>query len=103
MIHLFARAAIGLEFGFKELETTSVFRNEAFNRGLEGTLALHGASIRSNDSLAFTGGSQISGSIQGAVGQGQVDELTTSATVFNFEAVKELYSRRRTIFIARAA
>ena len=66
-------------------------------------LSVSGSSGVTNETLALTGDDQVGGSIQGAVGTGQAGALSTSATVFDYEAVKELYSRRRTIFIARAA
>ena len=78
-------------------------QNLASSRVIAQVLDATGSSGTTNETLAFTGGSQVSGSIQGAVGSGQAGALSTSATVFDFEAVKELYSRRRTIFIARAA
>ena len=78
-------------------------QNLASSRVIAQVLDATGSSGTTNETLAFTGGSQVSGSIQGAVGLGRAGTLTTSATVFDFEAVKELYSRRRTIFIARAA
>ena len=78
-------------------------QNLASSRVIAQVLDATGSSGTTNETLAFTGGSQVSGSIQGAVGSGQAGALSTSATVFDFEAVKSLYSRRRTIFIARAA
>ncbi len=78
-------------------------QNLASSRVIAQVLDATGSSGTTNETLAFTGGSQVSGSIQGAVGSGQAGALLTSATVFDFEAVKSLYSRRRTIFIARAA
>ena len=78
-------------------------QNLASSRVIAQVLDATGSSGTTNETLAFTGGSQVSGSIQCAVGLGRAGTLTTSATVFDFEAVKELYSRRRTIFIARAA
>ena len=78
-------------------------QNVASSRAISQVLSVSGSSGITNETLALTGGSQVSGSIQGAVGLGRAGTLTTSATVFDFEAVKELYSRRRTIFIARAA
>ena len=78
-------------------------QNLASSRVIAQVLDATGSSGTTNETLAFTGGSQVSGSIQGAVGTGQAGALSTSATVFDFEAVKSLYSRRRTIFIARAA
>ena len=78
-------------------------QNLASSRVIAQVLDATGSSGTTNETLALTGGSQVSGSIQGAVGSGQAGALSTSATVFDFEAVKSLYSRRRTIFIARAA
>ncbi len=78
-------------------------QNLASSRVVAQVLDATGSSGTTNETLALTGGSQVSGSIQGAVGLGRAGTLTTSATVFDFEAVKSLYSRRRTIFIARAA
>ena len=78
-------------------------QNLASSRVIAQVLDATGSSGTTNETLALTGGSQVSGSIQGAVGLGQAGALSTSATVFDFEAVKSLYSRRRTIFIARAA
>ena len=78
-------------------------QNLASSRVIAQVLDATGSSGVTNETLALTGGSQVSGSIQGAVGSGQAGALSTSATVFDFEAVKSLYSRRRTIFIARAA
>ena len=78
-------------------------QNLASSRVIAQVLDATGSSGTTNETLALTGGSQVSGSIQGAVGSGQAGALSTSATVFDFEAVKGLYSRRRTIFIARAA
>ena len=78
-------------------------QNLASSRVIAQVLDATGSSGTTNETLAFTGGTQVSGSIQGAVGSGQAGALSTSATVFDFEAVKSLYSRRRTIFIARAA
>tara|TARA_R100000951_G_scaffold110926_1_gene109352 strand:+ start:576 stop:1610 length:1035 start_codon:yes stop_codon:yes gene_type:complete len=39
----------------------------------------------------------------GSEATGQVGTVTTTAVVFNFEAVKNLYSKRRTVIIPRAA
>ena len=78
-------------------------QNLASSRVIAQVLDATGSSGTTNETLALTGGSQVSGSIQGAVGSGQAGALSTSATVFDFDAVKSLYSRRRTIFIARAA
>ena len=78
-------------------------QNLASSRVIAQVLDATGSSGVTNETLALTGGSQVSGSVQGAVGSGQAGSLSTSATIFDFEAVKELYSRRRTVFIARAA
>ena len=78
-------------------------QNLASSRVIAQVLEATGSSGTTNETLAFTGNDQVGGSIQGAVGTGQAGALSTSATVFDFEAVKSLYSRRRTIFIARAA
>ena len=78
-------------------------QNLASSRVIAQVLDATGSSGTTNETLALTGGSQVSVSIQGAVGSGQAGALSTSATVFDFEAVKSLYSRRRTVFIARAA
>jgi hypothetical protein len=78
-------------------------QNLASSRVVAQVLDATGSSGTTNETLALTGDDQVGGSIQGAVGTGQAGTLSTSATVFDFEAVKELYSRRRTIFIARAA
>jgi len=78
-------------------------QNVASSRAISQLLSVSGSSGTTNETLALTGDDQVEGSIQGAVGTGQAGALSTSATVFDYEAVKELYSRRRTVFIARAA
>ena len=78
-------------------------QNVASSRVVAEVLAYTGSSGVTNQTLALTGGDQVQGSIQGAVGTGTMGTLGTSATVFDFEAVKALYSRRRTILVPKAA
>ena len=87
-----------------EVEGASlVAQNVASSRVVAEVLEATGSSGVTNQTLALTGGSQVQGSIQGAVGTGTMGTLGTSATVFDFEAVKALYSRRRTILVPKAA
>ena len=78
-------------------------QNVASSRVVAEVLEATGSSGVTNQTLALTGGDQVQGSVQGAVGTGTVGALSTSATVFDFEAVKALYSRRRTILVPKAA
>ena len=41
--------------------------------------------------------------LEKAVGTGEIGEPTITAVVFDFQAVKNQYSRRRTVYIPRAA
>jgi len=107
---LFSKVAVlttrqtSADFRIAAVEGASLSQqNLASSRVIAQVLDATGSSGTTNETLSLTGNDQVGGSIQGAVGTGQAGALSTSATVFDYEAVKELYSRRRTVFIARAA
>jgi hypothetical protein len=61
------------------------------------------------DSVSATGSVQalaqvkVSEALASAPATGTIGAVTTTAVVFNFQAVREQYSRRRTVYIAEAA
>lgn len=78
----------GTEFtvGIVSLNVDEPIPTAGFFTGSIGTLTIHTA-----------------GELTGSEATGQAGTVTTTAEVFDFTAVKDLYSRRRTVIIPRAA